>query len=101
MPCSLKPETIHTGDNMANKYGESALIAARMQTYGKAITPAARWDQATARLYPTSPSAQRKRGPRFAFLILCEEGLVKEIPPGHYAPSNKNIAYHLPADSLP
>ena len=25
---------------MANKYGEAALIAARMETYGKAITPA-------------------------------------------------------------
>ena len=59
---------------MANKYGEAALIAARMDTYGKAITPAARWEQATAKLYPTSPSAQRKGGPRFAFLSLCEAG---------------------------
>ncbi len=85
---------------MANKYGEAALIAARMETYGKAITPAARWDQATARLYPTSPSARRKGGPRFAFLSLCEAGLVKGIPPGQYAPSNKNKAYALRAVSL-
>ncbi len=85
---------------MANKYGEAALIAARMDTYGKAITPAARWEQATAKLYPTSPSAQRKGGPRFAFLSLCEAGLVKGIPAGQYAPSNKNKAYVLRAVGL-
>ena len=85
---------------MANKYGEAALIAARMETYGKAITPAARWDQATAKLYPTSPSAQRKGGPRFAFLSLCEAGLVKGIPAGQYAPSNKNKSYATRAVSL-
>lgn len=85
---------------MANKYGEAALIAARMDTHGKAISPATRWEQATAKLYPTSPSAQRKGGPRFAFLSLCEAGLVKGIPAGQYAPSNKNKAYALCAISL-
>jgi hypothetical protein len=85
---------------MANRYGEAALVAARMETYGKAITPAARWEQATAKLYPTSPAAQRKGGPRFAFLSLCEAGLVKGIPAGQYAPSNKAKAYTLRAVSL-
>jgi hypothetical protein len=85
---------------MANRYGEAALIAARMETYGKAITPTARWEQATAKLYPTSPSAQRKGGPRFAFLSLCEAGLIKGIPAGQYAPSNKAKAYTLRAVSL-
>ena len=64
------------------------------------LQQAARWDEATARLYPTSPSAQRKGGPRFAFLSLCEAGLVKGIPAGQYAPSNKNKAYALRAVSL-
>lgn len=85
---------------MANKYGEAALIAARMETNGKAISPAARWEQALAKLYPTSPSARRKSGPRLAFLSLCEAGLVKGIPAGQYAPSNKNKAYALRAVSL-
>jgi hypothetical protein len=85
---------------MANKYGEAALIAARMETYGKAITPAQRWDQATAKLYPTSPSAQRKGCPRGAFLGLCEAGLVKGIPVGQYTHSNKNKAYALRAVAL-
>ena len=78
---------------MANRYGEAALLAARMETYGKAITPFDRWKAAIEKLYPTSPSAQRKGGPRAAFLSLCEAGLVKGIAPGQYAPSNKDKAY--------
>jgi hypothetical protein len=78
---------------MANKYGEAALIAARAETYGKPITPGERWSEATRKLYPTSPSAQRKGGPRAAFLSLCEAGLVKGIPAGRYAPLNKDKAY--------
>src|SRR4030081_4158633 len=85
---------------MANKYGEAALLAARMETYGKMLTPADRWNAATEKLYPTSPSAQRKGGPRLAFLSLCEAGMVKGIPAGQYAPSNKNKAYALRAVSL-
>ncbi len=85
---------------MANRYGEAALVAARMETYGKALTPAARWQEAITKLYPTSPSAQRKGGPRFAFLSLCEAGLVKGIPAGQYAPSNTAKAYALRAVSL-
>jgi hypothetical protein len=85
---------------MANKYGEAALLAARMEAYGKAITPQQRWQEAIKKLYPTSPSAQRKGGPRFAFLSLCEAGLVKGIPPGQYAPSNKDKAYALRAVAL-
>ena len=85
---------------MANRYGEAALIAARMETYGKAITPLTRWQQATEKLYPTSPKAQRKGGPRQAFLSLCEAGLVKGIPAGRYAPENKDKAYALRAAAL-
>ena len=85
---------------MANKYGEAALFAARMDAYGKAITPQQRWQEATRKLYPTSPSAQRKGGPRFAFLSLCEAGLVKGIPAGQYAPSNKDKSYALRAVAL-
>ena len=85
---------------MANRYGEAAILAARMENYGKVLTPAMRWQEATAKLYPTSPSAQRKGGPRFAFLSLCEAGLVKGIAAGQYAPSNKAKAYALRAVGL-
>jgi hypothetical protein len=51
-------------------------------------------------LYPTSPAAQRKTRPRGAFLGLCEEGLVKGIPAGHYGASKDNKAYALRAAEL-
>jgi hypothetical protein len=85
---------------MANRYGEAALVAARMETYGKAITPLERWNQAVQQLYPTSPSAQRKGGPRSAFLTLCEAGLVKGIPAGQYAAPHKNRPYATLAVAL-
>ena len=75
---------------MANRYGEAALMAVRMETYGKAITPLERWEHAVGKLYPTTPAGQKKGGPRGAFLGLCEAGLVKGIPAGSSSPSNKN-----------
>lgn len=82
---------------MANRYGEAALMAVRMETYGKAITPAERWQDAVAKLYPTTPAAQRKAGPKQAFLGLCEAGLIKGIAAGQYSPSNRNKLYALQA----
>jgi hypothetical protein len=51
-------------------------------------------------LYPTSPLARKKGCPRGAFLGLCEEGLVKGIPAGHYGASRDNKAYALRAAEL-
>lgn len=84
---------------MANRYGEAALLAVRMETYGKALSPLERWNDAVKKLYPTSPTAQKMRhaAPSSAF---CEAGLVKGINPGQYAPSNKNKAYAPRAVSL-
>jgi hypothetical protein len=66
---------------MANRYGEAALMAVRMETYGKALTPAERWQDAVSKLYPTSPISQKKGAPRNAFVGLCEHGLVKGVLP--------------------
>jgi hypothetical protein len=85
---------------MANRYGEAALIAARAETYGKTMTPVERWNDAARKLYPTSPSAQRKSGPRSAFLSLCEAGLVKGIAAGRYSPANQDKGYAIRAVSL-
>ena len=84
---------------MANRYGEAALIAAREAASPK-ISPAVRWESAMAKLYPTSPSARKKGCPRGAFLGLCEEGLVKDIPPGNYTASKANKAYAVRAAAL-
>jgi len=64
------------------------------------INPVARWESAMKRLYPTSPTARKKGCPRGAFLGLCEEGLVKGIPAGHYTASKDNKAYAVRAAAL-
>ena len=58
---------------MANKYGEAALIAARLEV-PESVTPAQRWDKAVRQLYPEKPYLQKKTAPRQAFLGLCEHG---------------------------
>lgn len=84
---------------MANRYGEAALMAARQRSSNDA-SPVARWESAMATLYPTSPAARKKGSPRGAFLGLCEEGLVKGVPAGHYAASADNKAYAVRAVAL-
>jgi hypothetical protein len=64
------------------------------------ITPVDRWASAIVQLYPNSPTAQRKGSPRGAFLGLCEEGLVKGVPPGHYSATKQNKEYAVRAVAL-
>jgi hypothetical protein len=64
------------------------------------INPVDRWESAMERLYPTSLAARKKGCPRGAFLGLCEEGLVKGIPAGHYTASKDNKAYAVRAVAL-
>lgn len=84
---------------MANRYGEAALLATQQGQSGE-INPKARWEIAVAKLYPTSPTSQKKGCPRGAFLGLCEEGLVKGIPAGRYTASRDNKAYAVRAVEL-
>jgi len=84
---------------MANRYGEAALMATR-EGPAAGISPSARWESAMQRLYPSSPTARRKSCPRGAFLGLCEEGLVKGIPAGHYTASQEKKAYAVSAAAL-
>jgi hypothetical protein len=84
---------------MANRYGEAAIMAVR-QGSSSDNSPVARWENAMERLYPTSPSARRKGSPRGAFLGLCEAGLIKGIPSGHYAATANNKGYAVRAAEL-
>ena len=84
---------------MANRYGEAALMATRQGSSAN-ISPVARWESAMEKLYPTSPTARKKSCPRGAFLGLCEEGMVKGIPAGHYTSSNENKTYAVRAAAL-
>ena len=85
---------------MANKYGEAALMAVRMETYGKRISASERWQEAVKTLYPTTPAGQNKNPPRLAFLGLCEAGLVKGIDPTHPTSANKSKTYATQAAAL-
>ena len=84
---------------MANRYGEAALRAARMETYGKAMTAQARWEQAVKEVYPTTPAGQKKAAPRQVFMGLCEAGLVNGIE-GEAGEPNRNKAYAVEAVRL-
>lgn len=64
---------------MANRYGEAALMAVQMETHGKAITAVERWQDAIGKLYPAAQAAQRKSGPKGAFVGLCVAGMVKDV----------------------
>src|ERR1035437_878637 len=83
---------------MANRYGEAAILAARQASGSK--NPAAQWESALEKLYPTSPVARNKNSPRGAFLGLCEEGLIKGITTGEYTKSKDNKAYAVRAVAL-
>ena len=89
---------------MANRYGEAALRAVRMPTFGKALSPAERWATAVRQVYPTTPIGQKKSGPKNAFVGLCEAGLVKGIEPGVAEPGTsgavRNKAYAVQAVQL-
>ena len=84
---------------MANRYGEAALMTARQRSTNDA-SPVARWESAMTMLYLTSPAERKKGSPSGAFLGLCEEGLVKGVPVGHYAASADNKAYAVRAVAL-
>ncbi len=75
-------------------------MAVRMELYGKALSPLERWQDAVGKVYPTTPIGQKKRGPREAFLGLCEAGLVKGIPAGQYGSINRNKDYATEAVRL-
>ena len=89
---------------MANKYGEAALIAARLEVPAS-VTAAERWDTAVRQLYPEKPYLQRKTAPRGAFLGLCEQGLVKGVGgagegAGYGSGADQNRSYAVRAVAL-
>ena len=84
---------------MANKYGEAALIAARLDVPER-VSAAERWDVAVRQLYPEKPYMQKKGAPKGAFLGLCDAGLVKAIPADEAASGNRNGKFAVKAVEL-
>ena len=70
-----------------------------MNLYGKALSPAERWQDAVQKLYPT-PAGQKKKAPREAFVGLCEAGLVKGVAADSFATGNRNKDYAVAAVEL-
>ena len=84
---------------MANKYGEAALIAARLEV-SERVTAAERWDVAVRRLYPEKPYMQKKGAPKGAFLGLCAAGLVKDVAADETISANRNGTFAVKAVEL-
>jgi hypothetical protein len=83
-----------------NKYAQAALETAKLCSQNKQISPRIAWEQVTSHIFGKGTSSQKKGCPRDAFLGLCEEGLVKDIPAGNYCDSSKNKRYALSAIAL-
>jgi hypothetical protein len=84
---------------MANKYGEAALIAARLDV-SESVSAAERWDVAVRRLYPDKPYLQKKGAPKQAFLGLCAAGLVQGIAADTSVSPTRNGSYAVKAAEL-
>jgi len=78
-------------------YGDAALLAVSLVSSGKTESAADAWATATKATFPRSASLQKKACPKGAFLGLCEEGLVVDIPSGVYTRSEKNKRYAVDA----
>ena len=82
------------------KYGDAAIKANKVLLAGLAKSPSEAWSYAVKEIFPLSVSLQNKGCPRTTYLGLCEEGLIKGVPPGKYTRSSKNRGYAIDAVKL-
>ena len=79
-------------------YGAVAVKAVKLLTSGNIDRPRDAWKMAAATSETLkSISSQDKGCPRAAFLGLCQEGVVRGIPPGRYTNSKENKEYAIEA----
>ncbi|HEX6037039.1 DUF6979 family protein [Longimicrobium sp.] len=83
-----------------NEYGDVAIRAVEKIRSGAMVSPAAAWDEAAREVFPCRVHRQKKGCPRGAFLGLCDDGLVLDVPAGSYTRSIDNKAYALRAVEL-
>ena len=82
------------------KYGEAAVIAVNKYIAMSEPCPEAAWKYAVKKVFPGSIESQNKGCPKGAFLGLCSDGVVNDIPPGNYSRSEKNKEYAIKAVSI-
>jgi hypothetical protein len=88
------------GTGSINEYGDVAIRAVEKIRSRTAVSPGAAWDEAAREIFPGRIHRQKKGCPRGAFLGLCDEGLVLNVPAGSYTRSIDNKAYALRAVEL-
>ena len=81
------------------KYGKAAVRALAIYRGGVA-SPRDAWNDAVEKIFLGSKSSQEKGCPRDAFLGLCEEGLVCDVPHGKYTRSKDNKRYAVDAVNI-
>lgn len=80
-------------------FGKIAVRAVELIQSGLVQDPEGAWEKG-AMEFSRSESTQNKGCPRDSFLGLCEEGMVKGVPPGTYTRSKKNKQYAVSAVRL-
>lgn len=80
------------------QYGKAAIIAVGL-VKDNGETPQGAWKKAI-RECTDSDSSQDEKCPRYAFLGLCEEGMIVGIDSGEYGAGKKNKAYATKAVEL-
>ncbi|MCD6168304.1 MAG: hypothetical protein J7J33_03240 [Caldisericia bacterium] len=78
-------------------FGKIALEVIELFDSGEAKDITEAWDKVVEK---EGSSTAQKGCPKGAFLGLCEEGMVKGIPPGSYTASEKNKQYAIKAVDL-
>ena len=83
----------------SEKFGQAAIQARKYFIMGLVNSPRNAWDKATNEIFEKW-YYREKPCPRSAFLGLCEEGLVKDIPRGNYSNATKNKEYAIKAVTM-
>jgi hypothetical protein len=75
-----------------NKYGLTAIKALEIYKVEESLRES--WFSAAVELFD-SESSQNKGCPRSTFLVLCEDGLIKNISNGDYESNSTKNKYHV------
>ncbi|MEI7189623.1 DUF6979 family protein [Dickeya dianthicola] len=81
-------------------YGETAVAVASAYDSSNKPDPRECWEYSIT-LFTDSRESQKKGCPKSAFLGLCQDGYVKEVPKGNYlSPDSPNKKYAVAAADL-
>lgn len=82
---------ISSEKDFMSKYAQAALDTVTENQGKKSPDMRQAWDKTMAEYFPTQEASRKKGCPKNAFLGLCEEGLIVDIPPGNYGLKSENL----------